>query len=205
MDWELVGALIPAAIVSAGGIGAVIIAVIKFSSDMIAQRLKEKYQLELNKELEKYKAQASNKTYVTKVRFDKEFQVYATLWEKFHSMVMHCQSVYGIVDVRPEDRQKIFDTRYEAAVEAHFDAMNTLHGNAVFIPKDIFDRFEKIRRRCNDVILTYEMYGYMDRDYEEDGVRERRRAVDIGMKAREELNALSDHIREYLAALDVLD
>ena len=44
-----------ACIVSAGGIGAIIIGVIKFTSNSIADALSKKYELKLNKELELYK------------------------------------------------------------------------------------------------------------------------------------------------------
>ena len=45
-----------ACILSAGGIGAIVMGVIKFSSTAIAESLSKKYELKLNKELERYKA-----------------------------------------------------------------------------------------------------------------------------------------------------
>lgn len=39
-----------------GGFGAVIVLVIKFSANMIANRLAEKYSLKMNKELEKFRS-----------------------------------------------------------------------------------------------------------------------------------------------------
>ncbi len=48
--WKIVAGIIA----GFGGFGAVIVLVIKFSANIIANRLAEKYSLKMNKELEKY-------------------------------------------------------------------------------------------------------------------------------------------------------
>lgn len=68
MSWADIWKIILAALASVGGIGGLIILVIKFSSNLIAERLSQKYQLSLQKELEKYKAGVENKTYISKAR-----------------------------------------------------------------------------------------------------------------------------------------
>ena len=65
-----------AIVISAGGISGIILAIIKFSSNIIADRLSKTYELKLNKELEKYKTRLDSKIYITKARFDKEFELY---------------------------------------------------------------------------------------------------------------------------------
>ena len=44
MTIDQLGSIVAACIVSAGGIGGIVIAVVKFSSDMIASRLSAKYE-----------------------------------------------------------------------------------------------------------------------------------------------------------------
>ena len=56
--------IVGACIVSAGGIGAITIGVIKFTSNSIADALSKKYELKLSKELELYKASVENKIYI---------------------------------------------------------------------------------------------------------------------------------------------
>lgn len=60
MSWADIWKIILAALASVGGVGGLIILVIKFSSNLIAERLSQKYQLSLQKELEKYKAGIEN-------------------------------------------------------------------------------------------------------------------------------------------------
>ena len=70
-----------AIVISAGGISGIILAIIKFSSNIIADRLSKTYELKLNKELEKYKTRLDSKIYITKARFDKEFELYQQLFK----------------------------------------------------------------------------------------------------------------------------
>jgi hypothetical protein len=61
--------------------------IIKFSSNIIAKRLDERYTLKLNKEFEKYKSIIDNKTYISKTKFDTEFAIYRELSNAFFEMV----------------------------------------------------------------------------------------------------------------------
>lgn len=45
-----------ATIISAGGIGAIIIAAVQFTSNIIADKISKKYELKLNESLESYKS-----------------------------------------------------------------------------------------------------------------------------------------------------
>ena len=57
-----------AVVISAGGISGILLAVIKFSSNIIADKLSKKYEFKLNKELEKYKTHLNSKIYITKIK-----------------------------------------------------------------------------------------------------------------------------------------
>ena len=75
MNWESIFAIASACIVSAGGVSGIVIIIIKFSSNWIADALAKKYELKLNKELERYRAGVENKIYISKAKFDVEFQL----------------------------------------------------------------------------------------------------------------------------------
>ena len=61
-----IGQIVSACIISAGGVGGIILAVVKFSCNSIAERLSKKYELKLSKEMERYKAGIENKVYIAK-------------------------------------------------------------------------------------------------------------------------------------------
>ena len=54
MEWADIWKIVLCAVGSAGGIGTIIVLVIKFSANTIAERLSKKYEAKLQKELEKY-------------------------------------------------------------------------------------------------------------------------------------------------------
>lgn len=82
MDWAKIAEFAFSCIVAVGGIGAVFTGVVKWSSDIIADRLSRKYQIQLEKEKEKYKTELSRKEYISKTRFEAEFSMYKELSEK---------------------------------------------------------------------------------------------------------------------------
>ena len=53
--WNDLWKIVLGVVASVGGVGVVIVAAVKFSVDIIAKRLEEKYTLKMNKELEKYR------------------------------------------------------------------------------------------------------------------------------------------------------
>ena len=73
IDWHRVAEIALTCIASVGGIGVIIIGVVKFCGDRIADRLSQKYQLQMDKEIERYKSELSKKEYVSKTRFETEF------------------------------------------------------------------------------------------------------------------------------------
>ena len=81
---------------SAGGIGGIIIAVIKFSSNFIAEQLTKKYDLKLNKEMELYRNNIESKRSISKVLFDKEYDIYLTFNTDFSKLYNDIQIYVGL-------------------------------------------------------------------------------------------------------------
>ena len=67
MDWSEIWKIVLCAVGSAGGVGAVIVCSVKFASDIIAERLSQKYEAKLQKELEQYRATLDSKRYISQV------------------------------------------------------------------------------------------------------------------------------------------
>ena len=76
LGWDRVLKLMGSIVLSLGGGAAIALFIFHFMADRLAERLKGKYQLELDKKFESYKANLDNKKYVTKTKFDAEFDLY---------------------------------------------------------------------------------------------------------------------------------
>lgn len=94
MSWADIWKIILAALASVGGVAGLIVLAIKFASNIIAERLSQKYELRLQKELEAFKSILTKKEYVSKARFDVEFKIYRELSQVFSEAI---EGVHGII------------------------------------------------------------------------------------------------------------
>lgn len=210
MSWETAFRIIASAIISAGGIGAIIVGVIKFSADKIADRLSAKYQLKIDKELEHYKSDLSKKEYVSKTKFDTEFSLYRELSSAFAEMVKAVSILIpaGLVNIPADhaERLKFDEEHYKLAVPAVVKAQDTLNANIPFIAETIYAGYDEILK------LAYLQLGeYEDRfvvsDLRPQEEKERfsldayKRTHEIGEKWK----TLNSQIREYISTLDVME
>lgn len=208
MNWEEIWKIVLGILASVGGIGGIILAIIKFSCNMIAKRLEERYSLQLNKELEKYKSSLENKTYISKTKFDTEFNIYKELSSVFSEMVRNISLMipaglsYRLAneDAEKERQNKLYDSALSSTVVAQ----NTLNKYIPFIPSEIFDDYNKVlqlsrlqlyafERRWNRYDLTSQKEKFTLEEY--------KRTSEIN----EKFKMLNNNIREYLSKLDVLN
>lgn len=207
IDWHRVAEIALTCIASVGGIGVIIIGVVKFCGDRIADRLSQKYQLQMDKEIERYKSELSKKEYVSKTRFETEFSIYRELTMNFSKMVIAISILvpYGLVSVPAdeEDRKEQEQENYIAAKKAAVAAQDSLHANKAFIPKELCESYGEIlhlaslqlgayMRRFNLSYTREERQGFNSEDH--------LRTKEMQQKWEEQ----TDRIRDYLANLEVI-
>lgn len=73
-----------ACVISAGGIGGIIIAVVKLSVASIEKRFERKY----TEKFAVFKSDIDKKQYISQVRFDAEFEIYKQLSRKYGELVL---------------------------------------------------------------------------------------------------------------------
>lgn len=201
-----------ASIISAGGIGGIVIAVIKFLSNYIADNLAKKYENKLERALEKYKSELSKKEYVSKTRFDAEFSIYKELSEKNISMVFEAGEAAKIVQgiSYTDDEISSIILRFQNIID---DARLTNTRYAPFINEGIFKDFCLLVEKTNEILSLLNIWN-MNRngkhfslvndseDYHDQSVVQ----LAIVNKQKEimtDSNNLLSTLREYLSNLDV--
>lgn len=210
MDLFQVLSIATACIVSAGGVGGIAIAVIKFSSNIIAERISAKYENKLEQALEKYKTELSKKEYVSQVKFDAEFEIYRTLSKEFSTAVKNISLMipdgmaYFPAD---EDKRKEYENNnYVNANNAIVMAQDALYANGAFISEDLYNKYNEILALCGQQLNAFQrrynvLYfasqekkeSYTDEEYE--------RTTTIKEKWLE----LNNCVREYISKLEVID
>ena len=213
MDAAQIGAVVAACIVSAGGIGGIVIAVIKFSSNIIADRLSSKYENKLEKTLERYKTELSKKEYVSKTRFDTEFRMYQELSGKNLSMVFSAGESVIITRGAPYSSSDV-DQFIEKFSSQLNDAQFTNKRYAPFIAKEIYEKYLSLEKKATEIFYLLKAW----KQYQtEEGIYSINKAtyhnqVEVAQAIADKQKILSDDsdallfdLREYLSKLDVLE
>lgn len=210
MDFSQVASIATACIVSAGGVGGVAMAVVKFTSNIIVDKISAKYENKLEQALEKYKTELSKKEYVSQVRFDAEFEIYRTLSKEFSTAVKNISLMIpdGIA-YSPADEEK--RTEYENKIYVNANnavvvAQDVLYANGAFISEELYNKYNEILTLCGQQLNAFQrrynvLYfasqekkeSYTDKEYE--------RTTTIKEKWLE----LNNCVREYISKLEVID
>lgn len=208
MSWADVGQIATAAIISAGGIGAIIIGAVHFSANQIADRLSKSYESKLAQELEKYKFDLNKKEYVSKTRFDTEFQIYQDLSVVFFDLIKIINELIPTKHTKKpankQEREKLEDNQIDEANHIIVKAQDTLNKNAPFIPETFYDSYDSILTKCFMQIYVLEQRYSVDNQNLDRGKPtsiDYERMDEIVQEFRKNNKA----IREYLASLDVME
>lgn len=158
MELKAIIEIIAATIISVGGAGVIILKVANFLAEKVAERLNAKYQLKLDEELEKYKSKLERKTYVSQVRFDKEFSIYTDLSEKTISAVFSTANIVVLFHngLSPAD----FEEQKKEIIEKFNAANKTLNQYAPFIDEELYEQYSKIYSKF---ISLLNLYTYWER------------------------------------------
>ena len=203
--WSLAGAILA----SVGGAGIVICAVSGFVSARVAHHIDKKYEQRLSKELERYKLSLEKHRYITKTQFDKEFEIYHELSKAFFSMIVKLSSfTEGTLELKelPEENRKIKVDEITRMIEKAGRAQNVLYENGAFIPKEIFDLYDALYEKANDLFWSYEkrcrayVFGKLSFDdliHEGDKITEK--------EIENDFFAVNTKLREYLNTLAIIE
>lgn len=177
---DKIGEIILVILTSVGGISGIIIIAVKFCSNIIAKRLEEKYSLKLSKELELFKSNIENKIYISRTKFDTEFQIYRDLSKAFFEAVKNVSimipSGVAIYPADKEEKRKYEEKLYNLAKESTVKAQDVLHSNAPFISTELFDEFDNILVICRQQLGVFEerwnVYNFSTQEEKESFSRE---------------------------------
>lgn len=110
--------------------------------------------------LEKLKTDLSKKEYVSKVRFDAEFDIYRNLSKEFSQMIKYINIMIpeGLSSVPADDakRKEQEDKVYSEAYNHTNASQETLYANIAFIPEKIYKDYNEIITLCQKQLFAYE-------------------------------------------------
>jgi len=216
MDWDAIWKIALAIIASVGGIGVVIVAIVKYCGDRIAERLQMKYQKKMDQELEKYKWILEQSAYVKKARFDVAFQIYQDLFASFNTLVndifwLYPTALDRITSIYHDDDKGLLDActkRYDKAQIAYDDAIRILGSRAPFITKENYRKFKSILDLASKQLNAYQFANpYRSQHFPSE--TDRGSIEQEGYKRTDEIEKnwveLINDLRDYLATLEIVE
>lgn len=176
--------------------------------DLVAKKI----QLSFDKALENNKAVNDRKNYISKTRFDKEFEIYQVLSEKQISLVYDCGRSVILARGKYEntDECEQFFEQFNTHIN---DADVYLKRYAPFISQQIFEKYRVLDRKATKLLKLSivrfqcrEVKGGFKINDEEYTLESSKKIIETMQK---EISNLSDdiieYVRKYLNSLDVLN
>lgn len=205
MNWNQLAEIAIAVVISFGGAGAIIAAIVKFTVDKIASALEKKYELKMSKEMEKFKNALENKSYISKTRFDAEFSIYRQLSRVTAIMIKEISQLFPTFTRDAKNDYDTYKKKYDKAVDSVVMYQDELASSASFIPSDIYLLFKKLEEKCK--MQLGDFADFRLRSDAEDYVKEDREGYRESWKRTRELqkdfDVIVDKLRQYLSSLEV--
>ena len=159
----------------ASGIAVAVVLLLKFGGNWLANYLQARYQAAFDRELEKYKNKLEGRQYVTKKRYDKEFEIYEKLSACFYYSLKTVQLLIPedgkiIYPVDPEERKKFIKDGYDRLCIDYEHAMDTYYCYVAFIIEDaeyekMLDLIKDQKVRFHQVLKDHTTDSLTEKDY----------------------------------------
>lgn len=176
----------------------------------------ENYKSQLAISLEQIKSLNDKALYISKVQYDKEFQIYQDIWEKLHDCIVETLDLCSKVQSSPVDndeKEKWIQDKYSKFVVKYNEYSRTIDRYAPFYREDFYQSFVSIRNSCATVGRDFKTY-ILDAEYGMAYFQQTHKLMpdhefeEVYNKISQELevnkNKLKNQIHEYLKSLQVL-
>lgn len=167
----------------------------------------EAYKKDLSLEVEEYKTKADELTYISRIQFETEYEIYQKIFETLFDFSSASSNLFPMFDQIPQDkneRKKEYIKRYKFYVESFNDFSRTLETNAPFIPKDIYMKFVDARNDADKIACMFpEIRIQADEMFSEDDAKIAHENYKKTLEFNKKISTIKDDVREYLSKLKV--
>jgi hypothetical protein len=140
----------------------------KIWAERIFQKEKHKYDIEfqnymynIDKEMQRLKTIDEKALYITKIQYEKEFEIYQNIWKALNECVRVTKNLYPKYEDSPTNEAELEEynnKKYKAYVEKFNNFSNIISSNAPFYQESFYNNLISLRIKCNqfgDIFKTY--------------------------------------------------
>ncbi len=226
--WEIVSSII----LAFGGSSVIILGMSNWLGKVWASRILEKektnltkeledYKLTINKQLEEYKnhllLNGEKALHVSKVQYDKEFEIYRIIWEKLIECKSNTIELYPVLEDVPTDKEELEEfnkNKWKKFSEGYNDFSKAIDMYAPFYRQDFYNTFVEFRHLCDEQGDIFKTYAFdvkysqsyaMARDSKITTEERKRVYTEIPAQLKQIISKLQIDIREYLMSLQIIE
>lgn len=133
-----------------GGTSLIIVILAGKLWEICFNRIKEGQKAEFETQIQNLKFEKEKLNYISKAQFDAEFKMYQELSEACFEMVLSSTALFpNYIDYLPEseeEQKEVFSKRYKDTVDKLVLYQNLLFKYAPFISKELYEKFEDLRK-----------------------------------------------------------
>ena len=188
-----------------------ITAIIAFSIPPVRDFVMKKFQLSIDKVLEDKKSLNERKNYISKVKFDTEFNIYREMSKNYFYLIKQVNKLipYGIstapVFITKTEKDEYEKKIYQDTLDVYLLAQESLNANAAFIFEDFYNEYKEILTLCSEQLEVFQQrwnlsYSALKEEDKLPTIEDFKRTKEIS----ERFEKLSSKIRNYISNLEVL-
>ena len=164
--------------------------------------------VQLKHEREERKAQYENdkKQHISQMRLDMEFDIYKELSEKVVSLIVNCIGLFDdnfdydkIGQKTPSDEDINLQNKI---AKLQNEANEAVYKYAIFIPKEWYDKFNKIKKLCTEQLCAFEDYVLFKKLKNKKIETIKNECEKRNKEISDVFNELVNELRKYIATLD---
>lgn len=157
--------------------------------------------------MELYKASVENKIYISKTKFETEFQLYRQLSKSFTDMTKEVMQLFPTFTKDARDDYDKYKPQHDKAVDAIIVAQDELYASAAFISADLYEMFSEIENLCKLQLSDFQDFRLRPdaEEYRKDCQEEFREAYKRTREINEKFSKLLGTMRAYISRLDVIE
>lgn len=140
------------------GFLSILLTLLSFAIPQVRDFFVKKFQHSLDKALENQKALNDRKNYISKVRFDKEFEIYQELSEKNLTMVYDCGTAVCIVRGMYEKGSSESTAHLEKLCNDLNDAEMATKKYAPFIDEKICNEYQELQDKATYIFKLFNFW-----------------------------------------------
>ena len=157
--------------------------------------------------MELYKAGVENKIYISKAKFDTEFQLYRQLSKACTDMVKDVSQLFPSFTKDVRDDYEKYKRLHDSAADTIIIAQDEIRSSVPFISAELYEEFCNLEKLCKLQLSDFQDFRLRPdaKEFRDDCREDFQNTYKRTREINECFNNLLENMRKYIVKLDVIE